>query len=256
MARTIRVSYRSRTGLRNAKPGAARLQSVPADVRRGIASRRHTVVVLAAIAAWVAWGKVRADQLRLAADPHRISLYLVATVVEWLMLGLVLWGAPPRVVLGPRWESARALVRDIAIAGGFWVVSVLALGLIRLALHIGSTLASIRFLLPQGGVELALWVALSISAGVCEEAIFRGYLQPQMAALTNRTDAGILISAACFGVAHAYQGLPLVIVLAAYGAMFGLLAHWRKSPRPGMIAHAWQDSATGLLAALLRRAIT
>jgi len=28
--------------------------------------------------------------------------------------------------------------------------------------------------------------------------------------------------------------------------MFGLLAERRKSVRPGMIAHAWQDTLTGL----------
>ena len=34
---------------------------------------------------------------------------------------------------------------------------------------------------------------------------------------------------------------------AIYGALFTLLALWRKSLRPGMIAHAWTDIVGGLL---------
>jgi hypothetical protein len=44
----------------------------------------------------------------------------------------------------------------------------------------------------------------------------------------------------------------MVILIALYGAMFGILAHWRGSVRPGMIAHAWQDSLSGVTAAVTR----
>jgi membrane protease YdiL (CAAX protease family) len=107
-------------------------------------------------------------------------------------------------------------------------------------------------LLPERGIELALWIALSVSAGICEETIFRGYLQRQFTALTKSAPAGILLSAAAFGGVHAYQGFRMTILIALYGAMFGILAYWRGSVRPGMIAHAWQDSLNGVLAALIR----
>jgi hypothetical protein len=41
----------------------------------------------------------------------------------------------------------------------------------------------------------------------------------------------------------------MVALISVYGAMFGALAHWRRSVRPGMIAHAWHDAFTGLVAA-------
>ncbi len=107
-------------------------------------------------------------------------------------------------------------------------------------------------MLPERGIELALWIALSVSAGICEETIFRGYLQRQFTALTKSAPAGILLSAAAFGGVHAYQGFRMTILIALYGAMFGILAYWRGSVRPGMIAHAWQDSLNGVLAALIR----
>jgi membrane protease YdiL (CAAX protease family) len=106
---------------------------------------------------------------------------------------------------------------------------------------------------PHRGIELTLWTALSVTAGICEETIFRGYLQRQFMALTKSAPDGILLSAATFGAAHAYQGLRMVILIGLYGAMFGILACWRGSVHPGMIAHAWQDSLNGVLASMPRR---
>jgi uncharacterized protein len=60
------------------------------------------------------------------------------------------------------------------------------------------------------------------------------------------------LSAAAFGVADAYQGFRMVILIGLYGAMVGILAYWRGSVRPGVIAHTWQDSLNGVLASLPR----
>jgi len=44
-----------------------------------------------------------------------------------------------------------------------------------------------------------------------------------------------------FGVGLWYQGGKMVIVITVLGVLFGIFAQWRKSLRPGMIAHAWGD---------------
>jgi hypothetical protein len=36
------------------------------------------------------------------------------------------------------------------------------------------------------------------------------------------------------------------VKIAIFGAMYGLLAIWRKSLRPGMMAHAWSDILSGI----------
>ena len=38
----------------------------------------------------------------------------------------------------------------------------------------------------------------------------------------------------------------MMIVIGIYGMFFGILAHLRKSLRPGMMAHAFQDSIAGI----------
>jgi uncharacterized protein len=97
-----------------------------------------------------------------------------------------------------------------------------------------------------------VWIALSVTAGICEETVFRGYLQRQFTAPTKSAPAGILLSAVAFGAAHAYQGFRIVILIGLCGALFGILAYWRGSVRPGMIAHTWQDSLNGVLASVMR----
>src|SRR6266566_9319318 len=138
------------------------------------------------------------------------------------------------------WNCRRLLDRCVVLLWIFgWLLRIAALG------------RNVS-MLPHRGIELAFWIALSVTAGICEETIFRGYLQRQFMALTKSAPAGILLSAATFGAAHTYQGFRMVILIGLYGAMFGILAYWRGSVRPGMIAHAWQDSLNGVLASAIR----
>jgi len=111
---------------------------------------------------------------------------------------------------------------------------------------------AVQFLLPQGAREMAMWVALSVTAGICEEALYRGYLQRQFMALTKNVPAGILLSAIAFGLAHSYQGWTRATTIGVEGAMLGAMAYWRKSVRPGMIAHAWKDAVAPLLMSAMR----
>lgn len=68
-------------------------------------------------------------------------------------------------------------------------------------------------------------------------AIFRGNFRrsPVVAAWA------VLIQAVVFGIGHLYEGVVPVTRIMLFGVLFGLLALWRKSLRPGMIAHAWSD---------------
>jgi membrane protease YdiL (CAAX protease family) len=112
--------------------------------------------------------------------------------------------------------------------------------------------ARVDFLLPHTGAERVIWILLSITAGICEEGVFRGYLQRQFLALTQSAPVAIVLSALAFGGAHAYQGWKMAAMIGLLGAMLGGLAQWRGTVRTGMIAHAWQDTFAGLIAGALR----
>jgi membrane protease YdiL (CAAX protease family) len=234
---------------------SASAQSAPERYPR-VASPMHTILVLAVFGGWALWHKISADHLSAGADANRVRYYVATILFEWLLVALVVAGVrrsggSALIVFGEHWRSAWQVLRDIGIAIGFWIAAALLLWGFGWLLHIAEVGRTVTRL-PQRGIELVVWIALSVTAGICEEAIFRGYLQRQFMALTKSAPAGILLSAAMFGAAHAYQGLRMAILIALYGAMFGMLAYWRRSVRPGMIAHAWQDSLNGVLAMLMR----
>ena len=232
----------------------ARSDSVP--VRR-IANPLHTVALLAAQGILIVRSVAHANQMRTAANSSHVAIYIRTMIVESLFFAFVIVGvwlakSPLTTVLGPRWQSARAVLRDVGIAVAFIIVQQFLLSGISAHLHGADTDQAVHFLLPHGGLEMALWIALSLSAGICEETLYRGYLQCQFTALTKHAPAGILLSAAMFGVAHSYQGFWRAVVIGLDGAMLGALAHWRRSVRPGMIGHALKDALAPLLMVAIR----
>lgn len=219
------------------------------SVRR-IAHPLHTVVFLAAEGVLVVRAAIHAEQMRSAFNLDRVHMYERTMLTEWLglafvLLGVWLAGSDLAPVLGERWHSARAVLRDIGLGVAFSVVSTMVLSMFQP--HGGGDDRAVQFLLPHGSYEMALWLALSITAGICEEAIYRGYLQRQFTALTKNVPAGIVISGAAFGLAHSYQGWRLAIAIGLEGMMLGAMAQWRKSVRPGMVAHAFRDSLAPML---------
>jgi membrane protease YdiL (CAAX protease family) len=62
---------------------------------------------------------------------------------------------------------------------------------------------------------------VAISAGICEEIVFRGWLLSTLhSALRLDGTALVLVAAALFGLAHSYQGITGMILTAFAGAVF------------------------------------
>src|SRR6202034_807862 len=98
---------------------------------------------------------------------------------------------------------------------------------------------------PNGAAQIIAWIGLSLSAGICEEIVFRGYLQRQLAALSGSASLAILGQAIVFGIAHGYEGVGAVIRIVVYGLAIGLLAQWRGNIRACVLAHAAWDILAG-----------
>lgn len=204
----------------------------------------HTLVLLA-LSAGLLWMQSRSLA---AGNQHHgnVTHYLSVIVAEWglsfyVWLGGLIPGATRlRDLVGGRWSSMKDVLRDIGIALGFWIVFAAA-GIFMNFLLGPSHVKTLGFVNPRGGVEVTLWVMMSMTSGFCEELVFRGYLQRQFLALTGSAALAVLAQAVLFGVAHSYQGIKLVITITVLGLLYGILAHWCASLRPGMISHAWSD---------------
>ena len=202
------------------------------------------------------------DQHPLATAGSRLPQYFVTMTWEWILVGFVWLGIRKRMrlrdLIGGRWDNWEDFFLDIVYAAAFWGCALFVLGASAKLMHLdqGGKMESMRrslgFLTPGTKLELAVWFCVSTTAGICEEIIFRGYLQRQFAGITKSMLAGVLISALVFGASHGYEGLARMVLITIYGLMFGLLAWWRKSLRPGMIAHAWHDALSGAMLRLLK----
>jgi membrane protease YdiL (CAAX protease family) len=227
---------------------------------RRIAPWWHCCVLVVLIAATSLLGTRHASKGAIA---HRhLANYGITIAWEWALAGFALWGlrlgkTPLRAVLGERRRGVHEFLLDLGIAASFWIAALLLLASLALALrllHLQTPQKEISQLAPSSLGEAALWIALSVSAGICEEFLFRGYLQRQFTLASGRSWVGAFVSAVLFGTAHGYEGIAGMVMITAYGALFSALAIYRGSLRAGMIAHGWHDSFTGIVYWALKRA--
>ena len=182
----------------------------------------------------------------------RMFTYAATLVEEWVLflyvyLGMRSRGSTIRERINARWANAHAVWRDIGIAALVWLGFIVIEGgssvIFRTANGPGAKV--VKELTPHTLLELPLWILVSISAGFCEEFIFRGYLQEQCKRFTGSA-AAVTIQAVFFGLGHGYQGWTLMLTIFLIGLLFGIAAALRKSLAPTMLAHGWADSVAGV----------
>jgi uncharacterized protein len=236
--------------------GPASLAETPVR-RRLIASPWHTLSILLIFGyfgfrASLPSSAVVPESAQATASHGAVLLkYALLIASEW---GMAYWawagvhwrGGHLRDLTGGRWTSWRSIALDIAIAIPFWGVWELTAWLVHRAVERVPAVTA-QYQPPSGALEVCLWILLSISAGICEEIVFRGYFQQQFRAATGSIALAVLLQGAIFGMAHTYQGWKQVIVIAALGILYGVLVAWRRNLRSSMIAHAWADIFEGWL---------
>jgi membrane protease YdiL (CAAX protease family) len=210
--------------------------------------------VLAVLIPWR--GRARLRHLLagpVASTKEKLVLYGSTIVFQWILAGLVAWRAFARGLsasdLGvSRGVDARMLI--ISLAGAILLAVFQWFNLRRVGRMTGAVPDFMRKLseriLPRTPVEFGPYAALAITAGVCEEFLYRGFA---MAAL-NRAGvsawAVVLISSALFGLAHTYQGRTGVVGTTLMGLIFGIAREILQSLGPVMLWHAVVDLAAGI----------
>jgi membrane protease YdiL (CAAX protease family) len=184
----------------------------------------------------------------------RLDAYRRAMILEWLLaLGvLVLWRTEGR-------DFAR-LGLDLRPGPGFWLgggLAVLAcLYLVGQLIVVTRSRArlrevtrqieSVRIMIPRSAREARAFDALSITAGVCEELLYRGFLMAYFGALFG-TWAAVGLSTAAFALGHVYQGRAGVGKTGAVGLVMAGLVVLTGSLWAPMLLHAVIDLTSGHL---------
>jgi membrane protease YdiL (CAAX protease family) len=223
--------------------------------RYGPAPFWHTVLMLAYVlvpVSAVPGGKRLVSALLSAGHPW---IYVVDMYWQWIgcfimLFGLAKVGVPVSALVGSGGQARKGLGSYVMTATAAWL---LAIGLtLSVYFLFGPFERNPYRLMPTSPLELAVFLPLSVTAGICEELIFRGYFLMQFTTRTHSTLAAICIQAAAFSVAH---GLNQTIAGFSnkflIGFLFGVLAVNRRSLIPGMVAHAWLDLSGGILSVLI-----
>jgi uncharacterized protein len=171
-----------------------------------------------------------------------IALWLL-TDRAWLSLGMAvpqgwrLWGSGVLVV-GFALQQVRTATRIARISGP--------------KPKLRAQLGKLSIALPHSRDELRWFVTLSLTAGFCEEFLFRGYLIWAFTPLVGWWGAAAL-SLSVFAAAHAYQGKAGAIRSGLVGGFFTLLVAFSGSLVPAIVLHAVVDITSGVIAWLVLR---
>jgi membrane protease YdiL (CAAX protease family) len=79
--------------------------------------------------------------------------------------------------------------------------------------------------LPRTAGERRLFTVVGVTAGVCEEWLYRGFFLAVVAAMAGGLPQGVLVVVAgvAFGLAHAYQGVAGVLTTGVLGGVMAAL---------------------------------
>ncbi|HYM82095.1 MAG TPA: type II CAAX endopeptidase family protein [Candidatus Limnocylindria bacterium] len=198
-------------------------------------------------------------RLRLAPEPEipvvRMALYREAILLQWTLAALVFafWLQQGRPIGGlgltawPNWGLAVALV-GVATA----IVIVLRqrsqiLASDEALARVRNQVAHVERLLPRSVEELQWFYRVSITAGICEEVLYRGYVIWYLGQWMGPL-AAMVGSAVVFGCGHVYQGPRGMLATGAVGLVLGVLYLATGTIYVGMVVHALIDMHSGHLA--------
>lgn len=187
--------------------------------------------------------------------PPRLQLYAQTMAILWGLAAVCLAGwllsgrSLAELGLGwtaPGWRGGAAWA--CAAAGVVYALyAVLQPALSRAARQeIRRAFASgdMDFIRPRTRAEFGRFRALSITAGVTEEIIFRGFLIGVLA-LAMPFALAALASSALFGLAHVYQGPAGMARAGLIGGLMAAIYVLGGSLWPAIVLHALIDLAAG-----------
>lgn len=205
----------------------------------------------------VPWrGRVRLQRLLakpIVSTKEKLVLYGSTIVFQWLLVGLVGWRALARGLnaaeLGlARSFSARLLL--LSAVGAVFLAGFQSMNLRRVGRMSGPVPEFMRKLadrvLPKSAVELGPYCALAVTAGVCEEFLYRGFAMAALRRMGLATWVVVIVTSVLFGLAHTYQGRGGVVGTGVLGLVFGSTRAIVHSLTPVAVWHAVIDIVAGI----------
>lgn len=205
-------------------------------------------------------GVRRARQLRRYTDSSaRVAWYRQIIWKLWaLAAAALLLAYPTHLTVLPEHESVagwlhahRPVLLGAAVAATLFVIVSLGQGVYATvdAAHrrkVAQAVRKMMFMLPVSMKERRYWLMLSLTAGICEELLYRGFVIHYLSgSLAGGVALGVLsawlVSSIVFGLAHIYQGVAGVIRATVAGLLLGLVAIFTGQLVLPILLHALFD---------------
>jgi len=192
-------------------------------------------------------------KLKASEDPRRkVRFYRKWLVLQWIFAGIVLVSAgrglwhPPATSEWPWLHTDRAHSFALGLTLGIlavMAVPLFSLGKPKVRAAIRKAFAKLSFFVPCETFEFPWFAALSVTAGVCEEWVCRGFVLHYLVAAPWHLSLGtaVILSAAVFGLNHLYQGLSGMVTTGVLGLILALLYLATGSLLLPMVLHALID---------------
>jgi membrane protease YdiL (CAAX protease family) len=228
---------------------------IPDDELAPIAPIAHTIAIVGLFILTTSLTSRRAQQADASVHHAGVGRYLVSIAFEWILLGLVMLGIYRRreFLRTAFLNRAHTWLQSLGLGAVVYCIAFVGAIAVSLVLYFTPLFkqrneAVILALAPHTAWELLAWFGVSLSAGICEELVFRGYLQQQLTAITRRPIAAVLVTAAVFASVHLYEGLAVVCSLGALALIYGFTVRYFKGDlRAVIVAHTLQDFIVALV---------
>jgi len=196
---------------------------------------------------------------RLLAKPgtssrERISLYGSTMVMQWAITLFAGWRATARGLTARDFGFERGEFIEILSAcllGGL-ALGALHWGNLRRVARAGGAGAErmrsiAKHILPQSGVELLPYCGLAMTAGICEEFLYRGFAYAALTRAGAPIWLGFFATSILFGLAHLYQGRGGVLGTTILGLLFAGGRLLFGSLMPPIVWHSVIDLVAGIV---------
>jgi membrane protease YdiL (CAAX protease family) len=174
----------------------------------------------------------------------RASVYISSSVTLWALCLATLLVANAsnmtRSLLGLRGTDALSLLGWTSLAISFALAAVASGRL----LHVKES-SVVRLIVPRGRTDAPLYTLLCVSAGICEEITYRGFLIPSLTAALGSIWLAAALSSAAFGVLHSYQNTWGALRAGLLGFALAIPFIVTGSLVPSILAHAAIDLLAG-----------
>lgn len=186
----------------------------------------------------------------------RTGFYIWILVMEWaLVLGFAgYWISSDRgwaplnlIPAASGWQWLAVGLGVAASVSAIWQM-VAVLGSPKKLEEARDQIGNLNDMVPRSTGERRLFGVVAVTAGVCEEILYRGVLLATLTPLVGTWQA-VVLSSAIFGLAHSYQGFAGIGKTALVGLAMALLTVTSGSLFVAMLLHAVIDLTSGRIMA-------